>query len=750
MRRKTLIRVSGTVQGVGFRPFIYRTAEGLGINGYVKNLGDAGVEITAEGDSEKIERFIRDIREKKPVNAVIERISAEEKRTKETAKQFRIMPSGGKGLGGKVPADCGICDACRKEIMSEGNRRRSYPMVSCTDCGPRYSITEKIPLDRRNTSYRDFTPCDDCKKEYRDPVNRRFHAQTIACPKCGPGYFLLDDRGGRIKNPVENAIEKLKEGKIVAIKGVGGIHLACLATDDKAVKRLRKKRDRPQQPFAVMATLQGAGYFAKISKQERILLESREKPIVVLKKSPDCYLSEFIAPGLANVGVMLPYSGLHHIIFKDMREPLVMTSANMCGEPMITDNKEIFESKAADYYLLHNLEITNRCDDSVIKMVNDRPSFIRRSRGFAPLPVKLDNPKGKNILALGASENVTFCLLKGNDAFQSQHIGRTESLRTAEFLEEAIERFLKLIPAEIDLIACDLHPGFGTGRMAEKLGARYDVPLIKVQHHHAHLASLAGEHQLREMVGICCDGAGYGLDGKVWGGEVFILKDGKVERIGHLKNQPMPGGDLAAYYPARMVAGMLYECLKEKELIGVLEQPYFKHGKKEAKVVLKQLEENVNVRETSSAGRFLDAVSTVLGICGYRSYEGEPAMKLEAAGAGGRDLSLPIDVRNGIVDTSSLLLEVLDAKRKGMKTRDIACSAQAALAKALGGIAVKEVKKTDTLVVGVSGGVAYNTIFTRTLSTLVEDANLRFVQNAQVPCGDGGISYGQTAYARFT
>jgi hydrogenase maturation protein HypF len=749
MYKKAIIEISGTVQGVGFRPFIYRMAKAIGLAGYVKNLGDAGVEILAEGDWKKIERLIEKIKNESPKNARIDGLSVRLTTEGSEYKEFRIVSSGGTGIGGKIIPDYGICTSCVKDITEKKNRRYGYALTTCTGCGPRFTILGKVPLDRENTSYKVFPPCSECKKEYSDPENRRFYAQTIACPGCGPKYFLLDGSGKKINKPIDTAIRKLKEGRIVAIKGVGGMHLACLARDDSAVLELRKRRQRPQQPFAVMATLGMARKIAHISRNDEELLNSKERPIVVLKKGKGYDLSEKVAPGLSNIGVILPYSGLHHILFEEIEGPLVMTSANARGEPMIKDNEAVLKSNAADYYLLHDLEIRNRCDDSVIKNVNSRPVFIRRSRGYVPMPVSLRNPKDKTVLALGAGENVSFCLLKGNDAFISQHIGNTENLRTMEFLREAIDHFLELIPSKIDAFACDLHPSYNTTKLAGELSERYDAPVTRVQHHHAHLMSLAGEHNLDEMIGICCDGVGYGIDGKAWGGEVFSLKKKRIERIGHLKEQPMPGGDAAAHYPARMVAGMLYDEYSHEELKSILSGLHFQHGEKEIGVVLKQLEKGINVQETTSTGRVLDAAAALLGICPYRTYEGEPAMKLEAAAIGGKDLKFNYVTDKNVLDTTALLIEALDAKKKKHKTRDIAYSIETALARGFAEIAVNAAGRENIDTIGVSGGVAYNDVFVRTIAGCVKENERIFVQNADVPCGDGGISYGQSAYAAW-
>ncbi len=745
MSKKALVRVFGVVQGVGFRPFIYRMATRLGLNGYVKNLGDAGVEIQAGGSRADILQFITLIKREKPGNARVDRISVEWIDSGDEFGGFQIMRSGGTGSGGTIAPDLAVCDECIREILAGGGRRFHYPLTTCTDCGPRFSVAGKIPLDRENTSFKKFILCKGCAREYKNPVDRRFHAQTIACPECGPVYSLLDGKGVILQNPLDTAIEKLRGGEILAIKGFGGIHLACVTSRDKIVKGLRERLDRKQQPFAVMSTLEMIRSFAEVSLREERLLTSRERPIVVLKKSREYWLSNLISPGLDSVGVLLPYTGLHHLLFKEIDEPLVMTSANIHGEPMITKNREILEQGMADYYLLHDLGIENRCDDSVIKIVNGRDTFIRRSRGFVPVHIKIEDHSDKNILAVGSKENVTFCLLKDNSAFLSQHIGNTGSVKTLGFMEESIKNLMRLIPVEIDLIACDLHPGFNTTKLAADLSGKFNAPLVKVQHHHAHLSSIIAEHGLDEVVGICCDGLGYGSDGRLWGGEIISYKKKEFRRRGHLREQPMPGGDLSTQYPARMVAGILHGRYGENELKKILGGLYFRHGAKEIPVVLKQLSDDINVQRTTSTGRVLDAIASLLGVCPYRSYEGEPAVKLESAAEKGGWIEFPVPVKDNILDTTGILETVVELKRKH-RVCDIAFSAQKAIAEGLARIAVDVAFRERISCVGISGGVAYNNLIVKTIADYVEGEDLGFLQNERVPCGDGGISFGQAGY----
>lgn len=744
MHKNAVIKISGIVQGVGFRPFIYRTAQRLGIKGYVKNLGDAGVEILAEGN---IDALIKEIKESKPANARIDDISIEWIGSEKKHSDFEIVKSGGTGAGGSIPKDTAVCKKCLKELSSKENRRYHYPLITCTDCGPRFTTLNHVPLDRNNTSFRDFPPCIECRTEYREPKDRRFHAQTIACPVCGPRYLLIDKERREVPKPVDYAIEKLQEGKILAIKGVGGMHLACLTSRDDVIDELRKRLKRPQQPFAIMAPREKVEDFAEVSREERKLLSSRERPIVVLKKSKDYWLSKMISPGLHNIGVMLPYTAIHHLLFEEIDEPLVMTSANVHGEPMITQDGDIFKHGTADFYLLHNLDIINRCDDSVIKKVNGKSAFIRRSRGFVPIPVKLESER--NVLALGAELNNVFCLLRDGHAIMSQHIGNTQRVATLEFMEKTIERFLDMMPTRIDSIACDLHPTFNTSRLAKELGWKMGVPIVRIQHHYAHIASLLAEHNLREIVGICCDGVGYGEDGRPWGGEIISYMNGVFRREGHLQEQRMPGGDSATYYPSRMVAGILYGRYSTGELVKILSPMYFKHGSKEVHVVLKQLENDVNVQWTTSTGRVLDAVSTLLGVCQYRSYDGEPAMKLEAAAVGGKDLEFPVGVKDGVLDTTAIVERVLELRGEH-PIRDVAFSAQKALAEGLARTGMDVAEKRGITTIGVSGGVAYNDLIVKTIAACVKEQGFGFVQNERIPCGDGGVSFGQAAYAALS
>jgi len=494
-------------------------------------------------------------------------------------------------------------------------------------------------------------------------------------------------------------------------------------------------------------SLEAIKTFAEVSPAEEELLRSHAMPIVLLNKSENYYLSELIAPHLHNVGVMLPYTGLHHILFDWSDEPaFVMTSGNPPSEPIAIGNEEALRrlGGVADYFLLHNRDIAYRCDDSVVRLHGRRPSLIRRSRGYAPAPVHLKDASHRCSLGVGGNLNVTTCILQGTRAFLSQHIGDLELLETFEFHRDSAEHLIRLTSSEVEAVACDLHPRFLTTKYAEELAEDRGLELVRVQHHYAHLASLIGEHGVDDVVGVICDGVGYGSDGAVWGGEIMYHGDG-LHRVAHLELQPMPGGDLATKYPLRMVAGILRDDQRATEWL-ISRGKLFPHGLREVEVVLKQAGDSRSP-VTSSCGRVLDAVSALLGVCFERTYEGEPAMKLESVARGGSDvLGLEPEIKGSVVGTTTLLREVLDNVGR-YSVRDLAFSAEAYLARALGLVAVEEAEKQGFQHVGFSGGVAYNEHFTVELRRFVEERGLTFLVNEQVPCGDGGLSFGQAVAA---
>lgn len=723
--------------------------------GYVRNRGDAVVEIVVEGTENNIEHFLNDLKRGRPPLARIYKIVTKYSEKESKYEKFTIQPSSENTelSGSVIPPDVSICNECLKELRDPQDKRHNYFFITCTNCGPRFTVIRSLPYDRSNTTMTKFPMCDFCSKEYGDPLNRRFHAQTVACSQCGPKAYLTSKDGTSLdyKDPIREAGRLLEEGYVVAIKGNGGFHVATATTQSKPITRLRKVKHRTQKPFAIMARdLQTVKSFAEVSREEAKLLTSYVKPIVLLKKRDDYYLSELISPGLHNVGVMLPYTGLHVMLFDNVREPaFVMTSANPPNEPIVTENDEAIKKLGSivDFFLVHNRAIAQRCDDSVVRLHGGSQSIIRRSRGYAPEPINLQHPVDKCVLGVGAEENVTSCVLLRDKAFISQFIGDVENVETLKFLKDATKHLLKLTNSEIDVIACDLHPKFVTTKMANDLGNELQCPVIPVQHHHAHLTALMGEHDISEMIGIVCDGFGYGSDGTAWGGEILYGSHDGFQRLGHLQEQPMVGGDLATRYPLRMAAGILYASANVEEWLSA-NSNCFPHGKKEVEILIKQLERGVTPK-TTGCGRILDAVSAILGICYERTYEGEPAMKLESAAIGGKDvLNLQPEFEGNIINTTSMVREVFRQRGKH-PIADLAYSAQSYIARSLAQLAIEKAEQLNIKAIGFSGGVAYNEQITLTIKRVVEGNGFTFVVHRVVPPGDGGTSFGQAVTASF-
>jgi hydrogenase maturation protein HypF len=704
------LQVHGIVQAVGFRPFVHRIAVQNDVKGYIANVGDH-VEIVVEGEPEHIKKFLKDLQNENPPISEIDRIEKEILPDK-NFETFEVIKSQ-KKVGGEsiIPPDIAVCDECLKELFSPSNNRYLYPFINCTHCGPRFTIIEEMPYDREKTSMKSFPMCSFCQGQYTDILNRRYHAEPVCCPEKGPEYNMS----------IEKAAALLNEGKIVAVKGLGGFHIACMIGGPAV--RLRSLLNREQQPFALMGRdIQSVRELAHTTKQEEELLQSWMRPIVVLQKKKP--LKE-VAPLLHTVGIMLPYAPVHHLLFTYLKaDVLVMTSANYPGNPMIIDNETARkELPFADAFLYHNLRIVNRCDDSVIR----HGLFIRRSRGFVPRGIPISH--NRTVLAVGGELNNTFCITKGGKAFLSQHIGDTSKYDTLLFQKEAIIHFMKLLALtweDIDVVVCDLHPQYNTRKQAEAFSQKYDIPLKMVQHHSAHAYGLMAEHN-RKMVVIAADGAGYGTDGNVWGGEILL----DSERLGHLEYVPMLGGDLATKYPERMLLSYV-----EHEI------PGHRYSAEEQKILLTQLKkENVL---TSSTGRFLDAVAAFLGICYERTYEGEPAMKLESLALTGDDLGLEMEVEGNqimVKDFVTKMLEVTAPKK------DLARTAHTALGKAY--IELLSRFKDLHVPVGFSGGVAYNEIITNVLQKETKKRRNEFYVHKLVPPGDGGTSFGQVTSLNY-
>ena len=724
------IRVKGVVQGVGFRPFVYAHAVELQLTGYVKNLG-AHVDIEVEGSRTAIVRFIEFLKQGPPI-ARIDEVSVEWGRPRNYT-EFTIASSG-EGEFGFTSPDIAMCDDCLRDLR-ESRRYEGYWATSCVNCGPRFTVTERLPYDRETTSMIDFPMCSECEQEYRNPNDRRHHAQTIACERCGPTLALLNRDLQRLNEPISTAGRLLLEGHILAIKGIGGFHLACIFD---SARELKRRLGRPTQPLAIMAPSETWVEDNLLATgQERALLTSNKRPIIVLDKRVEGTFVE--VSNLHNIGVMLPYSGLHYLLFDIIDQPLIMTSANTPGEPMIIAIDDALANlrEKADFFLLHDRRIVNRCDDSVLRVL-DQPAFIRMSRGYAPVSFAVPVTYDKNILALGAEMNASVTTYKDGRCYISQHVGNIDKPKTFDYLEASVHNLIKMSGVDVSVIAHDYHPTLRSTRLAAELGAAYAV-----QHHQAHIASLIGEGAPDDLVGIAIDGIGYGYDGTIWGGEVFLPT---LERMGGLIPVPMPGGDLATRHPVRMVAGILHGIYDDGELIATLASLGL--SELESSVLLQQIERSVNVPLTSSTGRVLDAVSAALGICQKRTYDGEPAMSLEAvARYGYPDVQLPLEISTyrdrSILDTRPVLAEILQAKKHGQSTKNIAASAQVTIARGIATIAAEAAEAIGTSNIGLSGGVAYNKAIVTTVNEVCNTRELVIFTNTKVPRGDGGISFGQ-------
>ncbi|MHA1407828.1 MAG: carbamoyltransferase HypF [Candidatus Heimdallarchaeaceae archaeon] len=770
------ILVSGIVQGIGYRPFVYNLAKGLGLKGSVMNLGDAGVRIIVQGEEETIHTFIKDLKEKKPKLSVYETFDVNWELALPSLKAFEIAKSSTqrKATGfSYLPPDISICDKCLEELYSNDLRRAYYPFNSCVECGPRFTAIEKLPYDRPNTVMRDFPFCPTCLKEYTNPVDRRFHAQTTCCTDCGPQYSLSAKDGKTVQFDTQRELiefvgKKIEEGKIIAIKGIGGTHLACSTLNNRALLKLREsKGNRKFKPFAIIALdLKTIETFAEVNQQEKELLESFRRPIVLLKKSDNFYLSEWVAPGLHNIGVMLPYAGIHHLLLKTMKEPtMVMTSANPSNLPMFIENSEITEKLSyVDYYLLHNRRIYQRCDDSVIRLnkIGEKYSikFIRRSRGWTPEPILSHvNIEEKTILGLGAEMHLIPSLMKGSKIIPTQHIGTVTLLETFEFMKSAIDHFLKLYDTKVDSIAYDMHPQYLTSSSIEELGEKYKTKnWSSFQHHKVHIASVALEKRIdpdEEVIGVALDGTGYGEDGKIWGGEVFYGPVYKLRRIGHLEEFFLPGGDLAVKYPLRTSVSLLSHSFSDEEIINSTKSlhKYLPRKEEEIIFILKQIK-NKNFPQsfiTSSAGRYLDAVSALLGICGEQTYEGEPAIRLEGVSLQNSKSAshlprfvIPI-VENGktkIVEISKIFPQIIDEIGK-TRSSNIAYAAQKALGESLGEVVRRIQEEKGINKVLLSGGVTFNSIIVDEIYKSINPKKEHFLTNEKISPGDGGISVGQ-------
>ena len=740
------LAIRGAVQGVGFRPFVYRLANEMDLKGWVNN-SPQGVLIEVEGDFQELEHFIKRLQEEKPPRSFIQGLEPTYLDPVGFQKfEVRKSDEGGEKNTLVLP-DIATCPECLEEILDSNNRRHRYPFTNCTNCGPRYTIIERLPYDRTNTTMKKFPMCSRCREEYENPENRRFHAQPNACPECGPHLELWDKNGQChfIKDEaLKEACEAIRGGQIVAIKGIGGFHIVVDARNDEAVRRLRKLKGREEKPLALMfPSLKSAQGVCRISNIEERILLSPEAPILLLEKiSEETGISSAVAPGNPYLGVMLPYSPLHHLLLNDLGFPIVATSGNLSDEPICTEEHEALERlrDIADIFLVHNRPIERHVDDSIVRVMAGRELVLRRARGFAPLPIELDMELGKT-LAVGAHLKNTVAISFGRQAVLSQHIGDLETSQAYEAFLKVRDSLAGLYDFAPEIIACDLHPDYLSTKYARESG----LPLIAVQHHYAHILACMAENRIDSPVlGISWDGTGFGTDKTIWGGEFLIVSETDFERFGHLRTFRLPGGEKAVVEPRRAVIGILYEIYGED----IRNSQASFQSLKEEEIILGMLRQNLNSPVTSSAGRLFDAVSSLTGLRQVTRYEGQAAMELEFALSEVRtEERYPFEIyqedKTSIVDWEQTIRHIIDDINSKVAVGLISAKFHNSLAEMITAMArLAGIEK-----VALSGGCFQNKYLTERTINSLRDAGFHPYTHQRVPPNDGGIALGQIVAA---
>ncbi len=755
------IKVRGVVQGVGFRPFVYQLATKYNLKGWVRNTSE-DVQIEVEGETGTVEKFLLSLREQAPPRASIENITVQRLTAHQVKyEKFEIRHSvAEEGKYQLVSPDIATCPDCRKEILSPDDRRYRYPFTNCTNCGPRFTIIEDIPYDRPRTTMRHFRMCPECQREYDDPLNRRFHAQPNACPVCGPKLQLRQADGSPLNtsDAIMATSQFLRAGKIIGLKGLGGFLLACDATSESAVNLLRQRKRRPFKPLAIMvSSVEEAGKYCYVNNEEAGVLASPHCPIVLMKRKPGPVISTAVAPNLKYLGVMLPYTPLHHILLRETGRPLVMTSGNISEEPIAKDNDEAIRrlSGIVDYFLMHNRDIYARYDDSITMVERGAPQLIRRARGYAPYPIHLGF-NSQPTLACGAELKNTFCLTRDGYAFLSQHIGDMENMETMEHFENTIDLYKRLFRIEPEIIAHDLHPDYLATRYArEQADKSASIKFVPVQHHHAHIVSGMVDNGLEApVIGVALDGTGYGTDGRIWGGEFMIADFKGFTRMGHLEYLPLPGGDLAVRKPYRTAISYLLSLSGETALSQDL--PCLKQaGSLETEIIKKQIEKGINTPLTSSCGRLFDAVSALIGVRGEVEYEAQAAIELEmlADDAASEMGSYPFSIAESgglsLIKLQDLFAAVIHDLQGSITQATIASRFHNTMARIIVDLCQVISDKTNIKEVVLSGGVFQNRLLLRKSVTSLEAGGFRVFTHRQVPTNDGGISLGQAVIANF-
>jgi hydrogenase maturation protein HypF len=749
--------IEGIVQGVGFRPFIYRLATRYSLSGYVSNTA-SGVDLEIQGDETNVRRFMAALSTELPPLAHISSTQWKDLPQKEEHSfQIRLSQSG-EERSALISPDVCICVDCLREMRDPSDRRFRYPFINCTNCGPRYTIIEDIPYDRCATTMDVFTMCPACQAEYENPTDRRFHAQPNACWACGPRVTLHDADGHQIQctDPIRESIALLDQGAILAIKGLGGFHLAVDAANHRAVVRLRRRKHREEKPLAVMVKqLDDVLTLAHVSPGERKILESAQRPIVILKKRRSHGLSPQVAPKNAHIGVMLPYTPLHYLLMEGPFRALVMTSGNKTEEPINTTNENAFKNlkDIADYFLVHDRGIYLRSDDSVVRVVDGVPRQIRRSRGYVPRPLFLSSELAAlpPVLSVGGELKNTICLIKENRAFLSQHIGDMENLETLEFFNLTVRHLKRIMEIQPRVIGHDLHPDYLSSKFAKR---QSDVATIAVQHHHAHVVGCMAEHGLSEpVIGVVLDGTGLGLDGRIWGGEILISDLTSFERRGHLAYVPLPGGDAAARFPWRMAVSYLNDAYGD-ELLGLPIPFVRKMDQEEAVLILDMAQREVNSPLTSSFGRLFDAVSALIGLRNKIAYEGQAAIELEMCQSGREkghySWKIKLNGDRWEMSATQIIRGVVDDLRAGIKRGIISRRFHNTVIHMLTDICTSVAEESGLNRICLSGGCFQNATLLSGLARRLEAVGLEVYSHAQVPTNDGALSLGQAVCAGLT
>lgn len=753
------------VQGVGFRPFVYNLARGLGLTGWVSNTA-AGVELAVQGPPEAVEGFFGRLVSQAPPLADIHEIQRSEITPEPGESEFVILASQGGRRSTLISPDVAVCEACLAELNDPANRRHGYAFINCTHCGPRYTIIEDLPYDRPQTTMRAFTLCPACRAEYEDPGDRRFHAQPNACPVCGPRLWLADAAGRELEepDPVVAVARALSQGKVLAVKGLGGFHLAVDAMNPAAVARLRGRKHREEKPLAVMvADLAAARALADLDEASAQALTSRERPIVLAPLRAEAGLAPAVAPGNRLLGLMLPYTPLHHLLLGEARRlglsALVMTSGNISDEPICLDNDEAVcrlgasaqRGAIVDLMLLHNRDIYLRSDDSVVRVVGGVLRQMRRSRGFVPSPLILrpelapqDCPP---ILAVGGHQKNTLCLLRGREAFISQHVGDLDDLRTLEFFELTAGHLSRILEAKPQIIACDLHPDY----LSSQWAARQGLPLVKVQHHHAHAVAVMAEHGLSgQVLGLCLDGTGYGDDAKVWGGELLQAGLAGYRRLGRLRPFSLPGGEAAVKEPWRVGLALIIEAMGEEKAAALDLELLRAHGDK-LPLVRQMIARGINSPRTSSLGRLFDGVAALCGLRLAVAYEGQAAVELEQAmtGPGGTGYAFALREAGGMVelDWVPALGQMVEDVLAGAGAARVSARFHAGLLAGLAAWVRAGARVSGLGRVCLGGGCFMNACLLGELPPLLQATGLEVYSAAQAPSNDGGLSLGQAVAA---